>query len=926
MTRFARPVRFAFLSLLTLAACKASEPNPADYPAYVEPDRGGDSVEMSVSVTVDTAHPELDNRTTLEPVAGPVTIAGDSGSLGASGFVRRVAARPDIVWVELFFDSGEDLSIAEVELVISSESAVFDLSSNPYSSAAVDSVALGNLGPEGMARVVLGLPNDGSVHSLELSLAGVTSSREARSSAPLAITPDGAEVWTVVPDADVVAVVDTASEQTVATLDTGARPRGVALTPDGAFAAVVSGDSNQVQIFDVATREEVAVFGEDEGVGRDPRHVVAAPDGSRFYVSSFVGASLTEVVRTEVGFYVGRSVALGPKPLGLGVSLDGSTVTVAHFLPRGRVTENEGWLSVVTTEDFSLGRELTLQDDFNLEEVECLTMLFPVSASRLTSEGVPTQLAGVFFPPSGNIAWVPGSAVGPNPVWETGPDAAELGVTSVLRPAEFLAPFHYILDGRVASEITAMLHPGVLEPPDNNIDYLNCAQPIFALESLARDVLAVDDNAYVNRGVATPTAYSGTNDAAISRFIGFSRGARRALALGYAADELAVTDALTLHGTSQEPLPLSGSQPTGLVVSPDGARTYVSYDNSTFLSVIDSSSLAAADALPEPSYIRYEYADVEEFPSPPTPYTSLRVVRYIDEMPVLPPLTELGQIALVDDPMDPQMRRGKVLFNASNPDKYPISASKIGACASCHPMGLTDGSIWGTMEGERRTTMLVGGLANRGWLHASGTHADVDEFIDIIVGERLAGSLEAADHDALAEYLAVGIPALQSPPTDPDLVARGQELFETNCASCHMGERLTSGAPDPNSPFGGGLESGPLLFDVGTRTDSANAVLGTFFQSLLPEVDSMLLEQIRGDRDLGTGDWVQETLDFRPRPDRVAGQLKAPTLTGVSHNVIFFHDGRFDSLGDVVAYFDDFLGLNLSTDDRAALVEYLRSL
>lgn len=933
-TLLARAV-LGLLSLgLALAAPACSEPEPSpepsELPPYIEEDLGGEAVAADFTLTVDTAHAALEGRDTLEPIAGPATVDGSTATLSMEAFVKRIPARPELVWVEVFLTNADALAVADVELVVTDDGGadVYDLTNDPYAEASdATRIDVGNLGPEGQARVILGLPNDGSVHRLSLSLAGTTTSRTARSSAPLAITPDGAQVWAVVPDADGVAVVDTAEGRTLEVLDTGDRPTSVALTPDGAFAAVTSADSNEIHVFDVARRALVASFDEEDGIGRDPRHVVAAPDGSRFYVSAFVGDRITEIVRTDAGFYADRSVDVGRRPLGLGVSLDGSTITVAHFLPRGRVTDNEGWLSVIETEGLTLAREVTLQDDFNAEEAECLTTIFPVSASRLTSEAIPTQLAGVFLPPSGNMAWVPGSQVGPVPVWEKGPEAVELSVAAVLRPAEVLASFVYLLDARRPRETTPMLHPALLDPPDAKLDYLTCAHTILAMESLPRDVLAVDANAYINRGVTMPTPLTGTNVTGISRFVGFSRGARRALVLSYMADEIAVVDTMTMHGTAQDHFPLSGANPSGLVVSNDGTRTYVAYDNSTFLSVVDSSALAGPDALPGPRYTRYAYADVEEFPAPPTPYTGQRLVRYIDDMPERPPLAELAPIPLVDtDPMDPVQRRGKILFSSSNPSKYTVSASKIGSCGSCHPMGLTDGSVWGTMEGERRTTMLAGGVAGRGWLHASGTHADADEFVDIIVKERLAGELDAADHEALVQYIAFGIPRLQAPPTDPERVARGQALFEAHCTSCHAGERMTSGAPDPDSPLGGGLPAGPLLHDVGTKTDDAHAVLGTFFQSLLPPTDSMLLESIRGDRDLGTGDWVQETLDFRPRPDRKAGMLKAPTLTNVWHNVLFFHDGRFDRLEDVVAYFDDHLALGLSEDDRTALVEYLKTL
>jgi len=40
----------------------------------------------------------------------------------------------------------------------------------------------------------------------------------------------------------------------------------------------------------------------------------------------------------------------------------------------------------------------------------------------------------------------------------------------------------------------------------------------------------------------------------------------------------------------------------------------------------------------------------------------------------------------------------------------------------------------------------------------------------------------------------------------------------------------------------------------------------------------------------------------------------------------FYHDGRFATLNDVVDHYDQHLKLSLSTEEKSALVEYLKSL
>ena len=206
------------------------------------------------------------------------------------------------------------------------------------------------------------------------------------------------------------------------------------------------------------------------------------------------------------------------------------------------------------------------------------------------------------------------------------------------------------------------------------------------------------------------------------------------------------------------------------------------------------------------------------------------------------------------------------------------------------------------------------------WLGAAGCTRWVPtptpgSSVDTIVRERLGGISAASDSAALARYVAFGIPRLQSPRVDTALAAQGQKVFAAKCAGCHQGMQMTSGNPDASSPLGGGAASGPMLYDVGTATDDAHVILGTFFESLFPPLEAKLFKALRGDRDLGPGDFVQTTLDFRPRPARERSEFKAPSLVGVWDNAIFFHDGRYDSLDGAVQHLDETLSLGLSKED-----------
>ncbi len=55
------------------------------------------------------------------------------------------------------------------------------------------------------------------------------------------------------------------------------------------------------------------------------------------------------------------------------------------------------------------------------------------------------------------------------------------------------------------------------------------------------------------------------------------------------------------------------------------------------------------------------------------------------------------------------------------------------------------------------------------------------------------------------------------------------------------------------------------------------------------------------------------------------GLFKTPTLLNANYNAPYFHDGRFDSYDQVVAYFNRSFDLGLSETDQQDLVAYLQA-
>jgi hypothetical protein len=62
-----------------------------------------------------------------------------------------------------------------------------------------------------------------------------------------------------------------------------------------------------------------------------------------------------------------------------------------------------------------------------------------------------------------------------------------------------------------------------------------------------------------------------------------------------------------------------------------------------------------------------------------------------------------------------------------------------------------------------------------------------------------------------------------------------------------------------------------------------------------------------------------------PSPHAIDDGFETPTLLGTAESAPFFHDGRFATLADIVAWFDRTFALGLAAGERADLTAYLRA-
>ena len=285
------------------------------------------------------------------------------------------------------------------------------------------------------------------------------------------------------------------------------------------------------------------------------------------------------------------------------------------------------------------------------------------------------------------------------------------------------------------------------------------------------------------------------------------------------------------------------------------------------------------------------------------------VVYDVSDFRALPrPLARIRYVEEADEPLPPEVLRGRQLFN----DSFDTRVARDGyiACAHCHLDGESDNRVWDFTdrgEGLRNTISLVGRAgAGHGPIHWSGNFDEVQDFEHDIRGpfrgtglmddadfhaegrDQTLGGAKAgvsADLDALAAYVTSLGAWPRSPHRTPEgglteAALRGRaHLFDAGCLECHLGPALTDSAFE--------APGAPLLHDVGTLGEGSGERLG----------------------------------------GPLAG-IDTPTLHGLWDGAPYLHDGSAATLHEVLARAGDAHGdvTGLGAREIDELVEYLLSL
>lgn len=728
-------------------------------------------------------------------------------------------------------------------------------------------------------------------------------------SSPIALAPDGALLWVVNPDDDSVSVIDTATNQLIATVPVGDEPQSIAIDPRNRYAFVANAAGSSVTVLRIL--DETAVDFEaapDTRIGpngqlitgAEPWSVVTSPDGLRAFVANSGQDTITVIDVQAAG---------GPLIIGhvnLGTSLCNEPELRRHFQPRGlAVTGDNTKLYVARFFSFTNRTGGLQSDDAGKEAVVCPLDLNTQSqniadyrpAAQITlapqvtgfqfpgfaqdTQAYPNQLQSIVI--RGDQAYLPNIAASPS------------------APLRFNVDTHAfvnIIDGVTGSAQTDRgalnLHLGARDPEGEGaaekkrLFFANPWAIAFTTPSGAGAgyVVSAASDLLVKVNVAADGGLSFTEDADTTRYIDLNDP----------------DDPLTSGGNA-------GKNPRGIVIDAEGTTAYVMNFVSRNVSVVDLLT---------------------------------------DQVVAVVPTTDLPT-----DQVEAIVQVGAEMFFSSRgifdrPDGTTVSTTERlssegwQACSSCHFEGLTDSTVWVFGAGPRKSVPLnatfnpaspdeqrilnysaifdeiedfeanIRNVSGPGNLPPPAPPNTLDPNHGLIFGDTINDApaavpafLPIANADrpqhtvtlngiivpaltALREWVRLAIRTPNGPLTRseisggvPDAVVQGGRAWfqQAGCQTCHGGSHWTKSFKDFVSP--------PQAAEVFTEADPngpdqrPNPIGAQYLDRFLEDVGSFNIGVPGQDNPLGRNIGAAELANAAPN---AAGQLVLPDALGTDHD------------------------------------------
>ncbi len=708
------------------------------------------------------------------------------------------------------------------------------------------------------------------------------------SSQPIALTADDKFLVSVNPDNDTVSFFDLRFDRNrrMAEVPVQNEPNGVAILPNGLKAYVANTISGTVSVIPLDLPNGVIPNPSKHiPVGTEPYGLALTPNGSRLYVTNSRSNSVS-VIDTTTDQVVNTIADVGPEPHGIAITNNGDaddtdeTVYVTQFLALPVAGKVDG------QDDAKAGQVTIISAATN-------TITGSIAVNPMTDTGLKATGDAIARIPPGNPA---------NP--------ANFTFTTGAYPNQLN---NIALKGKFA------FVPSVGASPNGPVRFDVNTQSLLSV--LDRDT-NLDANQTINMHVAVAKQ---TVTPKLFNTLPWAMAFKHATNEGYvviAASNVVVkvnVDPATGAPTVQKNpsfearvLQLkAGKNPRGIVINTADTRAYVMNYISRSVTILNVDgpeqvlATMASAALPAPNSLEGKIQIGKELYN-----------------------TSVGEF----DPATPQ--------GASITGR--MSNNGWGACAACHPNGLTDNVVWIFPSGPKRTIPQHTDFDHLDWtrntmrpLNWSGERDEQEDFeLNIRVVSGGAGLIVQPDGvtpdpavtnftplanggrnqlkvngvgawDAIKAYIQFGIraPISPTPKTDSNVIA-GRALFaQANCQECHGGSQWTTARvrfmpPPAAAQIGAGGELTAELKQV-----------STFNASALNEVRQ------NGAPPLGANGFVPPSL-----------------LSLFAFPQTFFHNGAAGSLEEVmqnVAHRSAGTGgvdTLTSAEDRARVVAFLRSI
>lgn len=484
-------------------------------------------------------------------------------------------------------------------------------------------------------------------------------------SSPIAVTIDDRLIWVVNPSDDSVSVIRADNNTLLAKIPVGDEPRSVALTPDNQYAYAANAASNSVTAikisdpaWDTFSAAVDTTFGNNGHLitGAEPWNIVCSPDGNRVFVANSHQDTITvinAVTRTLIGHV---QLRLDPfanhfQPRGMAITADNSKLYVTRFLSftktGGRQGDDFGKQGMVDVLDINTSATTIAGYTF------ARTIPLAPQTTGFTFPGLtdppapdtgafPNQLQSIVL--RGDRAYLPNIAASPS-----GPLRFNLDTQAFVNVIGGI-------NGTSPTDLGALnLHLGARdpEPGKRRLFFANPWAIAFTTQSGAGNAYVVSAGSdllvKLNVNAAGDLAFTGDSDT--TRYVDL-----------YDPTQPATSGAN------------AGKNPQGITINSTGTRAYAANFVSRNVSVVDLTTDNVIATVP-----------TSDLPAPGSQ----------DEIHLV------GAEVFFSS-------RGN--FNAepgttvSARDR--LSSQGWQSCAGCHPNGLTDGVVWQSAAGPRKTVPL----------------------------------------------------------------------------------------------------------------------------------------------------------------------------------------------------------------------------